>query len=171
MKLSPKKIAALCGGLFFVGGLVTIPIVTIHYNKYDLWYKEKVEEKVYEVAWDKTMSFLHLKNWVTVENLSKYLEIFYPPELPDIPNTLIPNYVTKTYLIKNEIGFKNFVSCFDNGVNLMGSYYNSKLTYIIAIAYDNNNKNNYSVSVSILDIKNSKTATFTAIKVTEKTLI
>ena len=43
MKLPLKKIAGLCGGLIFVGGLIIILVVTIHCNKYDLWYKEKVE--------------------------------------------------------------------------------------------------------------------------------
>lgn len=33
MKLPLKKIAGLCGGLIFVGGLITILVVTIHCNK------------------------------------------------------------------------------------------------------------------------------------------
>lgn len=39
MKLPLKNIAGLCGGLIFVGGLIIILVVTIHCNKYDLWYK------------------------------------------------------------------------------------------------------------------------------------
>lgn len=154
MKLPPKKIAGLCGGLIFVGGLITIPVVTIHYNKYDLWYKEKVEEKVYEVAWEQNGSILILKNWVTINHLSKYLSII------DTPTPPVNNFITNAYQIKNSIGFNNFVSCFDNGVNLIGSYYNSNIIYVVAIVHEQNNKNNYGVAISITNIENSKLVTF-----------
>lgn len=152
IKLHPKKIAFLVGGLFFISALVAIPIVTIHYNKYDLWYKE--EEKVYDVAWEMNGSILILKKHITVNDLSKYLISINFPTQQEI------NYTTKQYEIKSSIGFHNFVSCFENGVNLMGSLYNNKLLYNVVIVYEENNPINYEVAVSITDITNYKAVVF-----------